>query len=89
MGLLRTAVTRTYVPPSWLITLAYSFSAPMAVTAPPGAPGLAAWLAEQAVPSNGTDRASTITAVLRGGMPRSPSTGQDWCRVTSTRSSGA
>ena len=73
MGLLRTALTRTYLPPSWLITLAYSFSAPMAVMTP-GAPELAAWLVEQAVPSNGTDRASTITAVLRGGMSRSPST---------------
>src|ERR1700691_4305473 len=29
-GLLSTAVTRTYLPPIWLITLAYSFSAPTA-----------------------------------------------------------
>ena len=35
LGLLRIAVTVTYLPPSWLMTFAYSFSAPTAWTTPP------------------------------------------------------
>src|SRR5262252_6322370 len=39
VGLLKIAATRTYFPPIWPITFAYSFSAPTATTPPPGAVG--------------------------------------------------
>src|ERR1022692_3902832 len=47
LGLLKIAVTATYRPPIWLITLAYSFSAPIAVTTPARPPDDALSAAEQ------------------------------------------
>ena len=67
-GLLLTAVTSTYRPPIWLITFAYSFSAPTVAIASPDAPGDAMVVAAvdvQAVASIPAMMASTATVVPR------------------------
>src|SRR5579872_6018316 len=68
LGLLSIAVTLTYRPPTWPITLAYSFSAPTAVITP--LPALsAAFPAEQAVASRPAAASSAaVTKPRRGGM---------------------
>src|SRR5208282_1674523 len=66
LGLLSIAVTRTYLPPIWPITLAYSFSAPTATTWPPGASGDAE-LAEHAVASSPAATASAAATARRRG----------------------
>ena len=67
-GLLSIAVTRTYLPPIWLITLAYSFSAPTVAIASPAVPGDAvvvdAVLDEQA--------AATIPAMMASAAVAAP-----------------
>ena len=60
LGLLRIAVTFTYLPPIWLMTLAYWFSAPTAATTPP----LRAGSPEQAHPSRTTASKSATTLAL-------------------------
>src|ERR1022692_2085340 len=67
LGLLSTAVAWTYLPPIWLITLAYWFSAPTAtmtlalsVLAAGAGPG------EQAVTSTVTASAATASAAIAG-----------------------
>src|SRR5487761_1290290 len=64
-GLLMMAVTRTYLPPSCWITLAYSFSAPMAVmlAVPPFWP--AAVAEEQAVASRAASSAPAAGRTAR------------------------
>ena len=57
LGLLRIAVTFTYLPPIWLMTLAYWFSAPTAATTPL----LRAGSPEQAHPSMATATQSAAT----------------------------
>src|SRR6516165_5131841 len=67
LGLLSIAVTWTYLPPIWPITLAYWFSAPTAVTTwPPGA-SLEAELAEHAVASSPAMITSAAARLLRRG----------------------
>src|ERR1700749_2376182 len=68
-GLLSIAVTCTYLPPIWLITLAYSFSAPTATivllaSAAAGGPGLA----EQPVASSAAARPVLASAAAVAGM---------------------
>src|SRR5580692_9262460 len=91
-GLLSTAVTWTYLPPIWLITLAYSFSAPTATmtfalsVAAPGAAPDKQPVASKAIPSRATAGATTAWAAARprqGGMTRSVSGAcciwRHWC----------
>jgi len=63
-GLLSTAVTWTYLPPIWLMTLAYWFSAPTATTTPLVLLAVEdAELVEQAAASS-TTAGSTMAAVV-------------------------
>src|SRR6202050_5459328 len=63
LGLLSIAVTRTYLPPIWPITLAYSFSAPTATTCPPEL--VAAEVDEQAVAVTPAVTASATSTIPR------------------------
>src|ERR1700728_3813563 len=78
LGLLSMAVTRTYLPPTCDITLAYSFSAPTATTTPDLAVAVAGRRpAEQAasrVPATARVRAA---AIRRTGMRRLPDGGSE------------
>src|ERR1700733_4065161 len=68
LGLLSAAVTRTYFPPIWEITSAYSFSAPTATTVPVVAVAvLVAELAEQAAASSLAAAATAGSAAARRG----------------------
>src|SRR5580692_2908964 len=63
LGLLSIALTRTYLPPIWPITLAYSFSAPTATTWPPEL--VAAEVDEQAVAVTPAVTASATSTIPR------------------------
>src|ERR1700728_122021 len=63
LGLLSIAVTRTYLPPIWPITLAYSFSAPTATTWSPEL--VAAEVDEQAVAVTPAVTASATSTIPR------------------------
>src|ERR1700735_3832101 len=63
LGLLSIAVTRTYLPPIWPITLAYSFSAPTPTTCPPAL--VAAEVDEQAVAVTPVVTASATSTIPR------------------------
>src|ERR1700684_1415162 len=63
LGLLSMALTRTYLPPIWPITLAYSFSAPTPTTCPPGL--VAAEVDEQAVAVTPVVTASATSTIPR------------------------
>src|ERR1700728_2601576 len=63
LGLLSIALTRTYLPPIWPITLAYSFSAPTATTCPPEL--VAAEVDEQAVAVTPAATASATSTIPR------------------------
>src|ERR1700733_766720 len=63
LGLLSIALTRTYLPPIWPITLASSFSAPTATTCPPEL--VAAEVDEQAVAVTPAATASATSTIPR------------------------
>src|SRR5580693_1424590 len=63
LGLLSIALTRTYLPPIWPITLAYWFSAPTATTCPPEL--VAAEVDEQAAAETPAVTASTASTIPR------------------------
>src|SRR5580693_7311584 len=63
LGLLSIALTRTYLPPIWPITLAYWFSAPTATTCPPEL--VAAEVDEQAAAETPAVTATTASTIPR------------------------
>src|SRR5215475_3561363 len=78
-GLLSMALTRTYRPPIWAITLAYWFSAPTAMTTPVLAVAVSAAPLEEHAASRQPAAVSTAAmAVRRAGMGRLLDWGLSW-----------
>ncbi len=76
LGLDMMALTCTYWPPTWLITSAYSFSAPTATILPPGSDPAAL------APIEHADRAVAVTAAPAGAARCAPGVAVRAARLT-------
>ena len=88
-GLLMTAVTVTYEPPIWPMTLAYSFSAPTATTRPPFVAAPATPAEPASPPTAGSVRMPAPVSAVPSTTTRSTTARATMARTTMARTSMA